>query len=297
MIYDNAGGIINRIDREKPMMIILHYTVLDYNQTVKMFSNNVPIDGVLAHYLISENGENSQERSPMRFATDYATVGHAGVSYWNGYTRVNKYSIGIENVNKGFTDTDEGNGIKVPGSNKFFYRFTESLIKTLIELCKLLISKHNINSFYITGHADVAVANGRKTDPGPLFPWKRLADNGIGLWYNLNLNYPKSIHKRLVSTKDDFIASLLDYGYPSPSLAYNGTDYITINDINEINRRIPMLLEIYNMHFRPEKGISSNIDSKDFKIIESLLYFKKLSFSHKRKFIDWESLYAAKDSN
>ncbi|HET9653084.1 MAG TPA: hypothetical protein VFP36_12865, partial [Usitatibacter sp.] len=30
------------------------------------------------------------------------------------------------------------------------------------------------------GHGDVAV--GRKVDPSALFPWKRLADRGFGLW-------------------------------------------------------------------------------------------------------------------
>ena len=45
-----------------------------------------------------------------------------------------------------------------------------------------LIDKYDIAPTQIIGHADLAP--GRKIDPGSMFPWQKLAENGIGLWYD-----------------------------------------------------------------------------------------------------------------
>ena len=42
-------------------------------------------------------------------------------------------------------------------------------------------SRWQVPDAYILGHSDVAPA--RKEDPGELFPWKRLAQAGHGLWF------------------------------------------------------------------------------------------------------------------
>jgi N-acetylmuramoyl-L-alanine amidase len=41
---------------------------------------------------------------------------------------------------------------------------------------------YNIPSANFIGHSDIAPT--RKVDPNVTFPWKRLADNGFGLWWS-----------------------------------------------------------------------------------------------------------------
>src|SRR5690606_2055392 len=47
-------------------------------------------------------------------------------------------------------------------------------------LLKDLVKRHDLPIDSIIGHSDIAPQ--RKVDPGPLFPWKRLADAGLIRW-------------------------------------------------------------------------------------------------------------------
>ena len=91
---------------------------------------------------------------------------HAGRSFWKGVTDVNAASIGVEIVNPG---------------HEFGYRpFPDAQISAVIALLTDVRSRWTIPDARIVGHADVAPD--RKEDPGELFPWKRLAEAGHGLW-------------------------------------------------------------------------------------------------------------------
>ncbi len=48
------------------------------------------------------------------------------------------------------------------------------------ELCRDILSRHRIPADRIVGHSDIAPD--RKSDPGELFDWTRLARAGVGLW-------------------------------------------------------------------------------------------------------------------
>jgi N-acetylmuramoyl-L-alanine amidase len=140
-------------------MLILHYTGMATAEAALARLTDAAAK-VSAHYTIDEDG------------TIYAHVAedrrawHAGVSHWAGASDINARSIGIELVNPG---------------HEFGYRpFAALQIAALIPLCHSILMRHPIPSARVLGHSDVAPV--RKEDPGELFPWRRLAQAGIGLW-------------------------------------------------------------------------------------------------------------------
>jgi N-acetylmuramoyl-L-alanine amidase len=135
--------------------IIIHYTFIDFKQTVRAFGNDKA--KVSSHYVIDKNGK------IYSCIEDKDRAWHAGVSYWAGKENINDNSIGIELVNNG----------------QEIYPLTQ--LDSLIELCKDLQQKYpTIKQRNILGHSDIAV--GRKIDPGELFEWKYLADHEIGMF-------------------------------------------------------------------------------------------------------------------
>lgn len=140
-------------------MLVLHYTGMASAEAALSRLTD-PAAKVSAHYTIDEGG------TIHAHVPEQCRAWHAGVSHWAGATDINARSIGIELVNPG---------------HEFGYRpFAEDQIVALITLCHSILMRHPIPSWRVLGHSDVAPA--RKEDPGELFPWKRLAAAGIGLW-------------------------------------------------------------------------------------------------------------------
>tara|TARA_Y100000590_G_scaffold384226_1_gene455430 strand:+ start:386 stop:1021 length:636 start_codon:yes stop_codon:yes gene_type:complete len=153
-----------------------------------------PRSKVSSHFLINRSGK------IYRMVEDNKIAWHAGKSSWRKYKNLNKYSIGIELVNKG---------------HQFGYTsFTKKQLLSLIKICKNLIKKYNIKRKNIVGHSDIAPS--RKKDPGEKFPWKKLSKNKIGIWHQCNPNYLKKIRRIKVKKSKDkikFIKSLNNIGY------------------------------------------------------------------------------------
>jgi len=103
---------------------------------------------VSAHFLIRRDG------ALFQFVPCHRRAWHAGLSNWRGRERCNDFSIGIE-----LEGCDE-----LP--------FEEAQYQALTQLLSVL--KRSYPRADIAGHADIAP--GRKTDPGPRFDWKRLAE-------------------------------------------------------------------------------------------------------------------------
>ena len=149
-------GTVN-FNLRKPNFIIIHHTAQDsLQQTLKTFTK---IESqVSSHYLISDDGK------VVQMLNDYLRAWHAGAGTWGKNTDINSTSIGIELDN---------NGTEV---------FSELQINSLLALLTKLKKDYNIPAQNIIGHADIAPT--RKKDPSQLFPWKILAENGFGLWYD-----------------------------------------------------------------------------------------------------------------
>ena len=144
-------------DRKLPVsMVVLHYTEMTPVQTA-LDRLCDPDAGVSAHYLISEEGE------VTLLVPEEKRAWHAGVSYWRGHKDVNSASIGIE--------------LDHPGHGLGYRPFADAQIEALVPLLHRIVKTHDIPRANIVGHSDVAPA--RKTDPGELFPWDRLAEYGL----------------------------------------------------------------------------------------------------------------------
>lgn len=146
-----------------PDTVVLHYTGMRTGREALDRLRDAEAK-VSSHYLVEEDGR------VFRLVPEERRAWHAGVSFWKGETDLNGRSIGIEIVNPG---------------HEFGYRaFPDTQIAAVIELLTEIRSRWQIEDARIIGHSDVAPA--RKQDPGELFPWKRLAEAGHGLWAEPN---------------------------------------------------------------------------------------------------------------
>lgn len=149
----------NHDERKLPIsMVVLHYTEMsDASAALRRLCD--PEAKVSAHYLISEEGE------VVRLVPEQRRAWHAGVSYWRGIRDVNSASIGIE--------------LDHPGHLLGYREFSTAQFEALLPLLARIVKRYDIPRANIVAHSDVAPS--RKTDPGELFPWNRLADYGLAL--------------------------------------------------------------------------------------------------------------------
>lgn len=138
-------------------LIILHYTGMKTaDEALERLTSED--SKVSSHYTIDEDGTVYQHVDEAQRAW------HAGASSWQGVRDINAISIGIEIVNPG---------------HEFGYRdFPEQQIEAVINLCREIQGRHDIEN--VLAHSDIAPD--RKEDPGELFPWKKLAQSGVGFW-------------------------------------------------------------------------------------------------------------------
>jgi N-acetylmuramoyl-L-alanine amidase len=140
-------------------ILLLHYTDMERAEAALERLCD-PSAKVSAHYCVDEDG------TVYRLVGEDRRAWHAGAASWAGANDINARSIGIELVN--------------PGHSCGYRPFPQAQMAALIDLAKEVLARHPIPPARVLGHSDVAPA--RKQDPGELFDWRTLAEQGIGLW-------------------------------------------------------------------------------------------------------------------
>ena len=135
--------------------IVLHYDDGGSYKSTRRYLNK---KGNSYHYYIQRNGTIIKLIDPKYEAS------HAGVSFYKGKIRLNKYTIGICLQN----DPPEA--------------YTEKQYNSAGWLIKQLQSRYkDSTSKVVIGHSDIAFPRGRKLDPGEHFNWEKLHVN-INKW-------------------------------------------------------------------------------------------------------------------
>lgn len=153
---------------ERIQFLVLHYTAEDdAGSLVTLTSRQVS-----AHYLIPANPADAKGvLTAMQLVDESRRAWQAGESFWRGRDNLNDTSIGIEIVNGGYQRTLTGYEAAP---------YSPQQIALVTALSRDIIKRYHLLPYNVVGHSDIAWR--RKQDPGPLFPWRRLAAAGVGIW-------------------------------------------------------------------------------------------------------------------
>jgi N-acetylmuramoyl-L-alanine amidase len=226
-----------RKDGRTPDMILLHYTGMQSAQEAldRLCS---PESKVSSHYFVFEDGRIVQLVQENRRAW------HAGVSCWEGETDINSSSIGVEIAN--------------PGHDFGYPDFPKRQIAAVIALCRGIIARRGIKPERVLAHSDVAPS--RKQDPGEKFPWKLLADSGVGEWVTPSRITDKGPSFAFGHESDDVRGlqmALADFGYGVP----------VTGKFDEITRDV---VTAFQRHFRTAK-VDGVADGSTLRTLHKLL--------------------------
>lgn len=202
-----------------PDMIVLHYTGMKTGQGAEDRLCDAASE-VSSHYLVHEDG------CVVQMVPESQRAWHAGRSFWAGETDINSRSVGIEIVN--------------PGQEFGYPGFRKRQIEAVIALSRDILVRHSIAPWRVLAHSDVAP--GRKIDPGEKFPWKQLAQAGVG-----HFVAPTRAGGRPVLSAGDegeavraLQARLARYGYD-------------IEASGRFDQRTVVVVAAFQRHFRPSR--------------------------------------------
>jgi N-acetylmuramoyl-L-alanine amidase len=224
------------------LFLVLHYTVANLPLSIKVLTAR-PHE-VSAHYLVSDDPQ------PViyRLVPEERRAWHSGPSFWRGHRQLNASSIGIEIVHPGFVTRPDGSREYVP--------FPPAQIEAVVALVKDIVQRHNIRPERIVGHSDVLPQF--KQDPGPTFPWKRLADEGLIAWPDAQL---------VAQQRAVYEAALPDVAWFQQMLARHGFEVVHSGTLDEATRNV---IAAFQMRFRPS-NYNGEPDAETAAILHALV--------------------------
>jgi N-acetylmuramoyl-L-alanine amidase len=217
-------------------MVVLHYTGMPTAEAALQRLCD-PRSEVSAHYLVHEDG------AILQCVPESRRAWHAGRSFWKGETDINSRSIGIEIVN--------------PGHEHGYQPFPDAQIQAVAALVGDVCHRHGIHPWMVLGHSDIAPD--RKEDPGELFPWARLAEQGIGLYVSA---HPQG---------GGVLMQQGDSGQPVEALqsmlALYGYELDITGDFDLKTRQV---VTAFQRHFRPDR-VDGVVDLSTIETLDALL--------------------------
>lgn len=256
-------GVIDRPSANQNSRInylVIHFTSEDFAESLRLLTERTEIP-VSAHYLIPEPGDETYARRRLRIfrlVPESRRAWHAGDSYWDGETALNNRSIGIELVNRSACAEPDPSGETPPEEQSCeFLPFDGEQIDRLALLAADILARNpDIDPPDVVGHADVAPR--RRADPGPLFPWRRLHEHGIGAWYDeATVSRYRARFERCLPGIAHVERALAAWGYG-------------VGDNGENDLPTRYAVRAFQMHFRPS-DYSGRVDAETAAILFALV--------------------------
>ncbi|KAA9001069.1 N-acetylmuramoyl-L-alanine amidase [Affinibrenneria salicis] len=248
-LADRGSYLLNSAQQAKRQearirFLVIHYTAGDFPASLSVLTD----EHVSVHYLIPAAPPRVAGKPvAWQLVPESEAAWHAGASYWRGYSRLNATSVGIELENAGYYATLTGwRGAPFPPAQ----------IALLIDIAREIVARYHIAPVNVVAHSDIAPQ--RKQDPGPLFPWRALAQAGIGAWPD-----EQRVAQRLLGRRPDqpvateaLLSKLQRYGYEVDAR------------MDERQRR--RVIAAFQLHFRPgdHRGLA---DAETEAIADTLL--------------------------
>lgn len=224
-------------------IVVIHHTTANFGDSLRILTEPSS-NPVSSHYLIPEPDDRTYGKARVQtyeLVPESLRAWHAGKSEWAGKSGLNDQSIGIELVNQTWCHSGGMEVDPYTGDREricFYPDFADSQIALLVELLDDILARHpEIKPTNIIGHSDIAPD--RKIDPGPRFPWQRLARLGYGAWFD---------DETVIRYWEQFREQPLPVINVQKALAAYGYGIEVSGEQDEQTRNV---LRAFQMHFRP----------------------------------------------